>query len=85
MSTSSDSTGFTHSVQKFLLVIPGVFPGKFNLDVDGTTVRYPVSPDISLAVVSHVYDSAVLGVELTYRVVPGDAAVLTEGYDDLVL
>ena len=44
-----------------------------------------MAPDISLAVVSHVYDSTVLGVELAYRVISSYAAVLTEGYDDLVL
>lgn len=44
-----------------------------------------MTPDISLAVVSHIHDRAVLGVELTYRMVPSYAAVLTEGYDDLVL
>ena len=44
-----------------------------------------MTPDISLAVVADVHDSAVLGVELTYRVVSCYAAVLTEGYDYLVL
>jgi hypothetical protein len=62
-----------------------VFPGKFNLDIDGPTVRATVAPDISLSVVTHVNDRAVLGVELTYRVVSSYAAVLTEGYDNLVL
>ena len=62
-----------------------MLPGKFNLDVQGLTVRATVAPDISFAVVSHVHDSAVLGVELAYRVVPGYAAVFTEGYDNLVL
>lgn len=62
-----------------------MFPGKFNLDIQGLTVIDPVAPDISLAMMTHVHDRAVLGVELTYRVVPSDAAVLTEGYDYLVL
>jgi hypothetical protein len=44
-----------------------------------------MAPDISLAMVSYVHDSAVLGVKLSDRVVPGYAAVLTEGYDYLVL
>jgi hypothetical protein len=41
--------------------------------------------DVAFAVMTHVHDRAVLGVELTYRVVPSDAAVLTEGYDNLIL
>ena len=34
---------------------------------------------------AHTDDSAILGVELTDRVVPSDAAVFTEGYDYFVL
>lgn len=41
--------------------------------------------DVAFAMMTHVHDRAVLGVELTYRVVPSYAAVLTEGYDYLVL
>jgi hypothetical protein len=67
------------------LVIPGVFPGKFYLDVDSTTIGNTMTPDISLAVVADVHDRAVLSVELPDRVVSSDAAVLTEGYDNLVL
>lgn len=44
-----------------------------------------MTPDISLAMVSYVHDRAVLGVELPYRVISRNAAVLTEGYDNLVL
>ena len=44
-----------------------------------------MAPDIGLAVVSDVYDRAVLCVELAYRVVTSYAAVLTEGYDNLIL
>ena len=44
-----------------------------------------MSHDIGLAVVSHIHDRAVLGIELPYRVVTGNAAVLAEGYDYLVL
>ena len=42
-------------------------------------------PDIGFAVLTDVYNRTVLGEELPYRVVPSDAAVLTEGYDYLVL
>ena len=62
-----------------------MFPGKFNLDVQGLTVRNAVTPDIGFAVVADTNDSAVLGVELAYRVVPGDAAVFTQSSDNLVL
>ena len=41
--------------------------------------------DIGLAVLTHTNDTTVLGVELSDRVVSCDAAVLTEGYDYLVL
>ena len=41
--------------------------------------------DIGFAVVSDVYHRTVFRIKLTYGVVPGDAAVLTEGNDDLVL
>jgi hypothetical protein len=62
-----------------------VFPGKFNLDVQGLTIGDPVTHDVAFAMLAHTDDTAVLGVELTYRVVPSYAAVLTEGYDNLVL
>lgn len=42
-------------------------------------------PNISLAVLPHTNDTAVLGIELTYRVIYGITAVLTEGSDNLVL
>ena len=41
--------------------------------------------NVGLAMLTHTNETAVLGVELPYRVVSSDAAVLTEGYDDLVL
>ena len=85
MSAAGNRTGVTHSVQKLLLILPGVFPGKFHFDVQSLTVRDTMTHDVTLAVMAHVHDSAVLGVELAYRVVPSDAAVLTEGYDNLVL
>lgn len=44
-----------------------------------------MAENVSFAVVSDVYDRAVLSVELPYRVVTSYAAVLTEGYDNLVL
>jgi hypothetical protein len=62
-----------------------VFARKFNLDIQGLTVRNPVAPDISLAVITDTDDSAVLRVELTYRMVPGYAAVFTKGSNNLVL
>lgn len=58
---------------------------KFDLDVQGLAVRNAVPPNIGLAVVADVYEGAVFRVELADRVVPGDAAVLTEGCDYLVL
>ena len=82
---ASDCTGVTHCCKKFFLILPGVFPGKFNLDVQGLAVIDPVAPDISLAVITDTDNSAVLGVELTYRMVPGDAAVFTQSSDNLVL
>ena len=42
-------------------------------------------PDIRLAVLPDVYDSSVLGEELTYRVVTRHAAVLAECHDDFIL
>ena len=62
-----------------------MFPGEFYFDINSPSIRLTVAPDIGLTVVSDVHDRAVLGVELAYRVVPGYAAVLTEGYDNLVL
>ena len=42
-------------------------------------------PNISLAVMTDIYGATVFREELTYRMVTSDAAVLTEGYDNLVL
>ena len=44
-----------------------------------------MAPDIGLAMLTDTNDTTVLRVELAYCMVPSDAAVLTEGYDDLVL
>lgn len=44
-----------------------------------------MTPNISLAVMTDVHDTAVLRVELSDRVISCYAAVLTEGYDNLVL
>ena len=85
MCAASDGTGVTHSVQEFFLVIPGVFPGQLDLDVQGFPIRNTVTPDVGFAVVAHPDDGTVLRIELTYRVVDSVAAVLTEGCDDLVL
>ena len=85
MSASRDSTGSTHSIQKFLLIRARVLTRKFHFDVDSPSIRNTVTPDISLAMVTDVDDTAVFREELTYRVVSCDAAVLTEGYDNLIL
>ena len=58
---------------------------QLNFNVQRLTVTDPVAPNIGLSVVAYVHDSAVLGVELAYRVVPSDAAIFTESYDNLVL
>ena len=44
-----------------------------------------MTPDISLAMMTDIHESTVFRVELPDCVVPGYAAVLTEGYDNLVL
>ena len=85
MSASRDSAGILHSIQKFLLVIPGVFPREFDFYVDSSTIRNTMPHDVTLAMLANMNDGAVFGVELAYRVISCDAAVLTEGYDDLVL
>lgn len=85
MSAAGDSTGVTHSVQKFLLIRARFLAGKFHFDIYGPSIRNAVAPDISLAVVTDIDDAAVFREELAYRVVPRYAAVLTEGYDDLIL
>lgn len=85
MSAASDSTGVTHSVQKLLLIRARFLTRQLDLDVDSSSVRNTVAPDISLAVLTDSDDTAVFREELTYRMVTSDAAVLTEGYDYLVL
>ena len=82
---ASDSTGITHCFQKFFLILPGVFPGKFDLNVDGTTVRATMTHNVAFAMLTHTDQTAVLGVKLSDRVVPSYAAVLTESYDNPVL
>jgi hypothetical protein len=44
-----------------------------------------VSHDVAFAVMTDVYDRAVLGVELTDRVVSRNTSVLAECYDYLIL
>lgn len=85
MSASRDSASVTHSIQKFLLIRARFLAGKFYFDVDGPSIRNTVTPDISLAMVTDINDTAVFREELAYRMVPSDAAVFTEGYDYLVL
>ena len=85
MGHTGDSAGATHRLQKFLLIRARILTRQLNFDIQGLTVTNTVAENISLAVMADVYDRAVLGVELAYRVVSSDAAVLTQGYDDLIL
>jgi hypothetical protein len=85
VSAAGDSTGVTHSVQKFLLIRARFLTRQLDLDIDGSSIRNTVSENVGLAVVTDIDDAAVFREELTYRVVPCYAAVLTEGYDNLVL
>ena len=85
VSAAGDRTGFTHSVQKFLLIRARLLAWKFYFDVDSPSVPDAVTPNIGLAMVTDIDDTAVFRKELTYGVVPRNAAVLTEGYDNLVL
>lgn len=62
-----------------------MFPREFNFDVDRFAIRLTMTPNISLTVMTDVHDRSVLGVELTYRMIPSYAAVSTESRDDLVL
>lgn len=85
MGYPGECAGGSHSIQKFLLVRTRAFAGKFDLDIQGTTVANAVTHDIALAVVTHVDHTAVLGEELTDGVVSSDAAVLAKSDNDLVL
>jgi hypothetical protein len=85
VSAAGDSAGVTHSVQKFLLIRARFLTRQLDLDVDGPSIRNTMAPDIGLAVVADADDAAVFREELTDRMVSSDAAVLTEGYDYLVL
>ncbi len=85
MSASRDSAGVTHSIQKFLLIRARFLAGKFYFDVDGPSIRNTVASDISLAVVTDIDDTAVFREELTYRMIDGVAAVLTQSRDNFVL
>lgn len=85
MSHTSESAGCSHSIQKFLLVRSRVFAGKFDLDIQGTTVANTMTHDVGLAVVAHVDHTAVLGEELSDGVVSSDTAVLAQSDNDLVL
>jgi hypothetical protein len=78
-------TGVPHGIQKFLLIRARVFTRKFHLDIQGTTIRNAVTHDIALSVVTHVHETTVFREKLPDRMVPSYAAVLTEGYDYLVL
>ena len=58
---------------------------KFNLDINGSSVSDTMTHDIGFAMLTHTNETTILGVELTYRVVPSDAAVFTQSSDNLVL
>lgn len=73
MGAPGDSTGSSHSIQKFLLILPWFLTRQLDLDVYGLAVL-PMSVYIRLAVMPDVNERTILRVELTYRVVPGDAA-----------
>jgi hypothetical protein len=62
-----------------------VFARKFNLDIYGSTIGAAMTVNVGFAVLSYTNDSAVFGVKLSDRVVSSNAAVLTEGHDNLVL
>ena len=59
--------------------------GQFHLDVYCSSVRNTVAENISFAVAADSYEATVFRIKLPDRMVPSDAAVLTEGYDNLVL
>jgi hypothetical protein len=85
MSASGDRAASSHSIQKFLLIRARFLARKFYFDIDGPSIRNTMAHDIALTMVTDVHDAAVFREELTYRMVPRHAAVLTEGHDDLVL
>lgn len=85
VSAAGDSTGVTHSVQKFLLIRARMLTRQLHFYVDGPSIRNAVAPDIGLAVLTNMDDTAVFRKELADGVVPSDAAVLTESHDDFVL
>lgn len=85
VSAASDGTGVTHSIQKFLLIRARMFTRQLHLDINSPSIRNTVPHDVALAVFPDVNDTAILGEELPYRMVPNDAAVFTESDDYLVL
>lgn len=85
MSTTGESPRFAHSIQKCLLILAWVFSRQFNLYVYGATVRHPMPCNVGFALVPHIYKSAVFRIKLSYRVIPGYAAILTKGNYNLVL
>lgn len=85
MSAPGDSSRVTHSFQKSALIRARLFARQLNFDINGSAIRNAVAHNIGLAVLTNVDDAAVLSVELSYRMIPNYAAVLTEGYEDFVL
>lgn len=62
-----------------------MFSGELHLDIQGATVTDTMTHDVGLAVMPDVDHTAVFRKKLTNGVVTGYAAVLTEGYNDMVL
>jgi hypothetical protein len=58
---------------------------KFDFNVYGPSIRNAMTHDVTFAVLTNPDDAAVFRKELTYGVVPSDAAVLAEGHDNFVL
>lgn len=85
MSAAGNSAGTPHGFQEFLLIRARVFARKFNFDIDSSSIRNTVAPNIGFAVFTDVDHATVFRVELPYRVIDGIAAVFTESYDNLVL
>lgn len=62
-----------------------MFPRQLDFNVKRSAITNTMTPDISLTVVTNIYSTAVFSKELTDRMITGDAAVLTERNNDLVL
>lgn len=85
MGNTGDSTGSCHCFQKSYLIRARLLTRKFHFYVECFAIRYPMAPDICLALMTDVYHTAVSGIELTYCVVSGHAAIGTKGNNDFIL